>query len=138
MSGLGQVPFGSTLLYSQPSLALRRVIQFSDPNIQEYAVQTTWFFGVAPPIVFPVFPGLYSLGGQPAGFILGRSLEASPNSYILGGQPANLSLGRYLEASPNSYILTGRSARLIYSRFGYWSFVDTSQNAAWTLTQTSS
>jgi hypothetical protein len=45
MSGYGRPPFNSTLLFKQPSLALRQTIQFSDPDPTESTVQNNWFFG---------------------------------------------------------------------------------------------
>ena len=45
MSGRGRPPFNSTLLYKQPSLALRQVIQYADPDATEATVQGEWFWG---------------------------------------------------------------------------------------------
>jgi hypothetical protein len=53
MSGYGRPPFNSTLLFKQPSLALRQVIQFADPDPTEATVQGNWFWGVTDVIVRP-------------------------------------------------------------------------------------
>ena len=58
MSGRGRPPFNSTLLYKQPSLALRQVIQYADPDPTEATVQGEWFWGGA--TTQNLAPGLYT------------------------------------------------------------------------------
>lgn len=58
MSGYGRPPFNSTLLFQQPSLALRKVIQFGDPNGAEADVQGDWFWGAVGPQTLT--PSLYT------------------------------------------------------------------------------
>lgn len=57
MSGQGRPPFNSVLLFKQPSLALRKVIQFGDPNGAEADVQGDWFWGST---VQTLTPSLYT------------------------------------------------------------------------------
>lgn len=58
MSGRGRPPFNSTLLYKQPGLALRQVIQYADPDPTEATVQGEWFWGGA--TTQNLAPGLYT------------------------------------------------------------------------------
>ena len=58
MSGRGRPPFNSTLLYKQPSLALRQVIQYADPDPTEATVQGEWFWGATG--TQTLAPGLYT------------------------------------------------------------------------------
>jgi hypothetical protein len=100
MSGYGRPPFNSTLLFKQPSLALRQVIQFADPDPTEATVQGNWFWGVTVDGIYPnsdvtttgwsaVPPGpLYAVIDEvtpnDSDYIVSPNLAATPGPAVFG------------------------------------------------------
>jgi len=67
MSGYGRPPFNSTLLYKTPALALRKVIQYADPNSAEGTVQGNWFWGATGAVTHATTGALIGQGSAIAG-----------------------------------------------------------------------
>lgn len=101
MSGFGQVPFGSTLLFRLSNLALRQVIQFADPDPSEVTIQDTWFFGPAGPTILrpasdvtttgwtaypdpPLYAKIDEVIPDDADYILSPSLNGTPGPAVFG------------------------------------------------------
>lgn len=105
MSGQGRPPFNSTLLFKQPSLALRKVIQFGDPNGAEADVQGDWFWGAVgaqtlTPSLYTNNQTFYSPTVTPGAVTLSPSLYTNDQTFygptvVLGPAPQTLTPSLY-------------------------------------------
>lgn len=117
MSGFGQAPFNSTLLFRLPGFALRQVIQFADPDPTEATVQGTWFFGPAGPVIYRPSSDITTTGwtAYPDPPLYAKIDEVIPDDadYIispsLGGTPGPVVFGLNQNAPADDYILNIRA-----------------------------
>lgn len=116
MSGRGRPPFNSTLLYKQPSFALRQVIQFADPDATEATVQGEWFWGATGTAAsLDAESGNYAVSGQAAALLRGSVISADAGVYAFSGQVSGLLRGAVLSANSGTFSLAGQNAQLVYA-----------------------